>query len=116
MVYLEGGAKDKFIELAGFYELQCSFVNGHHYWTSISRVNSIWFDSTDNVWRLATSECLGKYVSSIKGPVGHTEYPQHIFRGWKWTKDGLWIDANNCEIRMIDFSAGNYSNKDFKSH
>ena len=84
---------------SGIYKLQPNFVNGRYHWLQENGPYAIWFDQSNQSWKIGLTTNLGTVECSIYGAVlkSRNDLPHEINGHWKYF-DNKWQLMNENEI------------------
>ena len=98
VVKLNGGAKDAQSKREGIYKLSLDIVNGKLYWIQEEGTSALWFDKTNENWKIGCKENLGTSASGLYSNANVNE-PQHATIWNYWISGNeTWIESKETEV------------------
>ena len=75
VVKLNGGAKDAQSKREGIYKLSLDIVNGKLYWIQEEGTSALWFDKTNENWKIGSKENIKQLLNRLLESFSE---PQHV--------------------------------------
>ena len=97
VVKLSGGAKDAQSKREGIYKLALDIVNGKSNWIQEEGTSALWFDKTNENWKIGTKEPKRSSIAIYSNANVNQPQDAKIWNYWISGKE-TWIESNETEV------------------